>query len=159
VNKRALVRKIIAQLDAALESLAKSARSAHAEATDEQNKAENKYDTRGLEASYLARGQSRQAMETAQARQQFEELAIRDFDPGDAIDLGALVEVESEGDATIYFVAPNAGGVEISHEKKTVLVITPQSPLGRQLIGRKAGERLQIARGGSSRDLHIISVA
>ena len=159
MNKRALVRKIIAQLDAELEGFAKSARSAHADATDPQSKAENKYDTRGLEASYLARGQSRQAMETAQARQQFEELPLREFGAGEAIDLGALVELEGEGASTLYFIGPRAGGAEILHEKKTVLVITPHSPLGRQLIERKAGEHLQIAMGGARRDFRIVSVA
>ena len=58
-----------------LEGYARSARAAHAEATDEQSKAENKYDTRGLEASYLAHGQSRQAAETAEALEQFAALA------------------------------------------------------------------------------------
>ncbi len=159
MNKRALVGKIIAQLDAELEGFAKSARSAHAEATDEQSKAENKYDTRGLEASYLARGQSRQAAETAQARQQFEELSLRDFGSEDSIDLSALVELESDGERTLYFIAPRAGGAEIVHEKKTVFVITPQSPLGRQLLGRKAGERLQMTMGRERRDYGIVSVA
>src|SRR4030095_10484665 len=68
VDKIALVRQIIAQLDAELEGYARSARTAHAEATHEQSKAENKYDTRGLEASYLAHGQSRLAAATQQAR-------------------------------------------------------------------------------------------
>lgn len=158
MNKRALVRKIIAQLDAELEGYAKSARSAHADATDPQNKAENKYDTRGLEASYLAQGQSRQAMETAQARQQFEELALREFAAGEPVDLSALVELEEGGARTLYFIGPSAGGTEIVHEKKTVVVITHQSPLGRQLLGRKAGERLPIAMGGTRRDFRIVSV-
>ena len=158
MNKRALVAKIVAQLDAELEGYAQSARSAHAEATDPQSKAENKYDTRGLEASYLAHGQSRQALETAQARQQFVELPLREFGPGEAIDLGALVELEVAGARTLYFLGPRAGGAEILHEKKTVLVITPHSPLGRQLLDRKAGERVPIALGGTRREHRIVSV-
>lgn len=159
MNKRALVAKIIAQLDAELEGYAKSARSAHAEATDPQSKAENKYDTRGLEASYLAHGQSRQVAETAQARQQFVELQLQEFGPDDPIDLSALVELESDGARTLYFIGPRAGGAEVLHEKKTVLVLTPLSPLGRQLIDRKRGERLQIEMGGTRRDYRIVSVA
>src|SRR5689334_15606079 len=63
LNKLRLIEEIITALEAELANYARSARAAHAEATDEQSKAENKYDTRGLEASYLARGQSRQAAE------------------------------------------------------------------------------------------------
>jgi transcription elongation GreA/GreB family factor len=159
VDKRAFVRKIVAQLDAELAAYEKSARSAHADATSDQSKAENKYDTRGLEASYLAHGQSRQAMETAQARQQFAELPLRDFQPGDAIELGALVELEDDSERTHYFIGPRSGGAEITHGKLTVMVITPQSPLGRQLMDRKAGERLQITMAGVRRDYRIVAVA
>ena len=72
MKKSALLRKIIEHLTKDLAVYHKAARAAHAEATHEQSKAENKYDTRGLEASYLARGQSRQAAEIVQAIEQFE---------------------------------------------------------------------------------------
>jgi len=29
----------------------------------------------------------------------------------------------------LYFIGPRAGGTEVVHEKKEILVITPQSPL------------------------------
>lgn len=159
MNKHTLVKKIIANLTAELALYAKAARAAHAEATHEQSKAENKYDTRGLEASYLARGQSRQAAEVGQAMEQFESLAVRDFGPEDPIDLSALVELESKDERAFYFIGPRAGGMEIKHEKKEVLVITPQSPLGQQLVGRKQGERLQIEIGGTRDTYRVASVA
>ena len=158
VNKKALVQKIIAQLTAELALYAKAARAAHAEATHEQNKAENKYDTRGLEASYLAHGQSKQAAETEQAMQQFTALVVRDFGPEEGIDLGALVELEAKGERLFYFVGPRAGGTEVTHDKKEILVITPLSPLGRQLMGRKAGERLQIEIGGTRQPYRVTAV-
>jgi transcription elongation GreA/GreB family factor len=158
LNKRDLVEKIIAVLAAELEGYMRSARAAHAESTDEQSKAENKYDTRGLEAAYLAKGQSRQAAEVAQAIQQFEALPMREFTPGEPIDLGAVVELEAKGEQTVYFVGPRAGGTEIHCEGKTVLVITPQSPLGQQLVGRKEGERLQLNVGGSTVSCRIAAV-
>ena len=159
MNKHTLVKKIIANLTAELALYAKAARAAHAEATHEQSKAENKYDTRGLEASYLARGQSRQAAEVGQAMEQFESLAVRDFGPEDPIDLSALVELETKDERAFYFIGPRAGGMEIKHEKKEVLVITPQSPLGQQLVGRKQGERLQLEIGGTRNAYRVASVA
>ena len=58
MNKRALIRKIIARLTEELAVDSRAANASRAEATHEQNKAGDKYDTRGLETSYLARGQS-----------------------------------------------------------------------------------------------------
>ena len=81
-----------------------SARSAHAEATHEQSKAENKYDTRALEASYLAGGQSLQAAEIEQSIRQFESLEVREFEEaGTRLDVGALVRLEANKKATILF--------------------------------------------------------
>ena len=165
MNKRAIVQKIIASLTAELELYAQSARAAHAEATHEQSKAENKYDTRGLEASYLAHGQSRQMAETDLARQQFEALAVRDFQPGEPIDIGALIELETSTESaggsglrSLYFIGPKAGGTEVVHSKRTVLVITPESPLGRQLKGKKLGDRLSIEMGGVRNDYRVVTV-
>jgi hypothetical protein len=109
VDKRSLLNNIIARLEAEVVSLARAARAAHAEATHESSKAENKYDTRGLEASYLARGQSRQAAETVQAIEEFKALDLRAFAPGDAAQVGALVVVASGKERTHYFIGPRAG--------------------------------------------------
>ena len=148
VNKRALLNRIIARLQSELDMLTQAALSTHAEATDEENKAEDKYDTRGLEASYLAIGQSKAAEEAAQAVAQFSALTARDFGSTEPVSLGALLLLESNGHSTHYFMGPRAGGTEIEHEGHTVLVITPQSPLGRQLMGRTQGATLYLDLGG-----------
>jgi transcription elongation GreA/GreB family factor len=156
MNKRALIKKIVAELTSGLEAYLRAARAAHAEATHEQSKAENKYDTRGLEASYLARGQSKQAAEIEAAIAAFEKLDARAYGPGEPIDLGALVELESSDEQTLYFVGPKAGGTEVMHQKREVLVITPKSPLGEQLMGRKQGDTLQINIAGA-RNQHRVT--
>jgi transcription elongation GreA/GreB family factor len=158
VDKAALLHRIVAALEAELEGYARSARSAHAEATDEQSKAENKYDTRGLEASYLARGVSRQAAETREAIEQYQALPCREFGPGDAIDLGALVELEDRESRSFYFLGPRAGGLEIPHGRETILVLTPLSPLGQQLMGRKEGDRFPVAMDRQSRTCRVLTV-
>jgi transcription elongation GreA/GreB family factor len=158
MNKRALIRKIIARLTEELQVYFRAANASRAEATHEQNKAEDKYDTRGLEASYLARGQSRQAAEIKSAITEFEKLAAHKFADGEAIDIGALVELEHGGENSFYFLGPRAGGTEVVHEKREILVITPQSPLGEQLMGRKQGDQPQLNFGGAKQATRIVSV-
>ena len=158
MHKSQLIKKIVDHLIGELEIYFKAARAAHAEATHEQSKAENKYDTRGLEASYLARGQSRQAAEIEQAIAQFQKLPLREFGPADPIDLGALVELRTKGSKSFYFIGPRAGGTEITADEKEILVITPQSPLGQQLVGKQQGDRLNLEIAGSRSDYHIVSV-
>jgi transcription elongation GreA/GreB family factor len=158
MNKTKLVEKIISQLLAELELYVKAATASRAEATHEQSKAESKYDTRGLEASYLARGQSKQMAEIERSLEEFKMLATRKFGAKDPIDLTALVELEGKHERSIYFIGPRAGGTEVIHEKKEVLVITPQSPLGQQLMGRKMGDRLKIEIAGSRDEYRVVSV-
>jgi len=148
MNKPAVIAAIIAQLRSELALFTASAQATHEEATHEENKAEDKYDTRGLEASYLAMGQLKQAGELQQAVQAFEALAPRDFAPGEGISLGALVTLESRGQVSRYFVGPRAGGTEVTCEGRAVMVITPQSPLGRQLMDRPQGATVQLELGG-----------
>lgn len=159
MNKKTLVKKIVAQLVGELDLYIKASRAAHAEATHEQSKAENKYDTRGLEASYLARGQSKQAAETEKAIKQFEKLELKKFENGAPIDLTAVIELETKRERSIYFMAPCAGGTEVRHEKQDLLVITPQSPLGQQLLGKKQGDKLRMEIGGNRDDYTILSVS
>lgn len=146
MEKAQILQRLIDHLDGELERYASSARAAHEEATHEQSRAENKYDTRGLEASYLAHGQSRQAMETWEARRQFAQMRPREFAAGDGIDLGALVKLAfgPREEEAVYFVGPSAGGTEVTCDGATVMVITPESPLGRLLKGRTAGERVTL---------------
>jgi transcription elongation GreA/GreB family factor len=158
MNKRAIIKKIIARLTDELEIYFRAAQFSRAEATHESNKPENKYDTRGLEASYLARGQSKQAAEIEAAIAEFEKLGAKKFAAGDAIAVGALVELEHGGEKSIYFFGPRAGGTEILHDQQEILVITPQSPLGEQLLGKKSGDAVELILGGARQSARILKV-
>jgi transcription elongation GreA/GreB family factor len=158
MNKRTLIRKIVARLTEELQVYFRAANASRAEATHEQNKAEDKYDTRGLEASYLARGQSKQAAEIESAIAEFEKLGARRFADGEAIGIGALMELEHGGEHSFYFIGPRAGGTEVVCEKREILVITPQSPLGEQLLGKKQGDQPQLTLGGAKQATRIVSV-
>ncbi|HTV76003.1 MAG TPA: hypothetical protein VMD57_03315, partial [Candidatus Baltobacteraceae bacterium] len=116
MNKRAIVKKIVSRLAEELQIYFRAAQFSRAEATHESSKAESKYDTRGLEASYLARGQSGQAAEIEAAIAEFEKLPAKKFGANEPIDLGALVELESGGENLSYFIGPRAGGTEVVHE-------------------------------------------
>src|SRR3954465_7758902 len=113
MKKSALIKKITSSLAANLELLQKAARASHAEATHESSKAENKYDTRGLEAAYLAGGQARQAKEILDSIKLYEALVTKDFGPDDPIGLTALVELEMDGVRSCYFIGPKNGGLEV----------------------------------------------
>ena len=159
LNKRILIKKIIATLAAELEVYFKAAHAARAEATHEQSRAESKYDTRGLEASYLARGQSKQAAEIESSIAAFEKLETRTLKQGEPIDVGAFVLLGNKSGQNAYFIGPKAGGTEVIHENRELLVITPQSPLGSQLLGKKQGDKLQLSIAGVRSEYDVVQVS
>ena len=159
MNKRAIVKKIIAKLTEDMALSIKAARTAHEEATHEESRAEDKYDTRGLEAAYLAGGQARQAAETEKAIVAYETLSLQKFNAKDPIDLTALVELESDGERIFYFLGPASGGLELDHDGKQVLVITPQAPLGQNLIGKKQNDKVKMKIGGLPVEYRVVSLS
>ena len=159
MKKAQLIKLIITSLRESVDVLEKAARASHEEASHESSRAESKYDTRGLEAAYLAGGQARQAKEILDSIKAYEALAIRDFAPDAPIELTALVELDTDGTHSTYFIGPRNGGLEIQHRRKEIMVITPQSPLGQNLIGRQAGQRWAAKLGGSTVKYHIVSVS
>ena len=149
MDKAALRRAIVAQLEAELATLTAAAHDAHAEATDEENRAEDKYDMRSQSAAYLAAGQAKLATELGEAIGAYQTLALPAFGPDDALAIGALVTLEANGRRILYFLGPHRGGLELILEGESVLVVTAASPLGRQIIGRRLGESVRLpGRGG-----------
>ena len=68
MKKQELISAFITQLERDLVTMKEAARNTLQAATHEESKAENEYDTRGLEASYLAGAQSKRAAEIEDRR-------------------------------------------------------------------------------------------
>ena len=123
-----------------------AARRTREQGNDAESKSEGKYDTRSTEENYLADGLARQALEAAAAAEAIEKMPIRHFAVGEGIDIGALVELEFAKETEFFLIATAGGGTEIVWNKKPIVVLTPESPLGAQLIGRHKGERVRDAK-------------
>ncbi len=140
--KSALLEQIRAELRAHLDRLSKAAFEAHAAATDPGSKAEAKYDTRSLEASYLAAGQARHVDELAETLRIFEGLTLPDFATEDRIDAGALVEADLAGETSCFLLVPSSGGLVVSYEGREITLLTPASDLYQRLLGLRVGDAL-----------------
>ncbi|HZM04719.1 MAG TPA: hypothetical protein VFC44_17065 [Candidatus Saccharimonadales bacterium] len=158
MEKARIIAQIVASLSESLAVLEKAARASHAEATHESSKAESKYDTRGLEAAYLAGGQARQVKEILDSIKLYQALPLKNFAPGEPVDLGSLVELDAGGARSLYFIGPKNGGLEIKCQRQEITVITPPSPLGQNLMGKQAGQRWTAKLGGSNVKYHIVSM-
>lgn len=159
MNKQPLQQLLLARLQADLHVALEAAHTAHAAATDEESKAENKYDTRGLEAAYLAAGQSRRVEELRQALQVCQNLVLRPFDAQVGIQLGALLELEDEqGSLLTLFLMPAAAGIKLVWQERDVLLISPYAPLGQSVLGKGEGDEVEVRIGARVQRYEVLSV-
>ena len=108
MEKSTIINLVRDAVKAKYEKMLEAARETAAGVTDPENKAEHKYDTRGLEASYLAAGQGEQAEALAEAVLMLQPTAFPMFGEGEQVAAGALVESEIGGERSFYLLAPNS---------------------------------------------------
>ncbi len=158
MNKTEIIQSIIAQLSHALDVFFTAAKTSHEAATHKENIPDNKYETLALEASYVAQGQANRAQDIRKSIEIYRQLEV----PGksdDTIRLASLVSLEdAEGVTKIVFIGPIEGGLKIDIDGKEIVVITPGSPMGRELLGKGVGDSVRIGSGTSRMEYEIVEV-
>jgi len=157
MNKTHLKTLIIDRLQADLTIAQDALKASHEAATHAESKAENKYDTRGLEAAYLADGQRRRVHEIETALMAYRNLPIQPQEEG-PIRVGTLVSLDQQGVDRLIFLGPDAAGLRIVDDGREVLVITPRSPLGQALLGRSEGDEVELQVDGRRQHCEVIAI-
>lgn len=158
MDKHKLVADIISILEKDLGALKAAALETYAAATGDESKPENKYDTRALEASYLAGAQAKRVADVEASLKVFQKLEPKTFTDKSRIESTAIVEVDLDGKTTFVFIAPARGSLTVSFEGRSIQVITPQSPLGEALLGLKFGDVAKLDRGDRQLEYEIVSI-
>ena len=145
MDKLLLQQQVLKRLAEDLLQAEQAARAAHETATHEENIAENKYDTLGLEAAYLATGQVRRAEAIREALANWRQLRPRPYDVRKGIQLGALVYmVDSDDKQQHLFLGPDGGSMKLVSGTQLVQVISSEAPLGRAMLGKCEGDEVSI---------------
>jgi len=73
--------------------------------------------------------------------------------------LSSYVELKDmQGERQLLWLASEAGGLKVQHGEMMIMVITPKSPLGRALLGKLAGDAVEITVSGTTRCYEISTV-
>lgn len=158
MNKTELINHLKEIVKQNLKAAFEAAQNTYDIATHEENKAENKYDTRGLEASYLAGAQAERVADIKDMLASYESMQIKSFGPDSKIALSALIEIDTGGKNIFVLLMPKGGGQILDFAGQHIQVITPESPLGMNLIGKEVGEIIQFNSGSKSKEYEILSV-
>lgn len=158
-DKRAVREALRASMQSALEAIAASAADAREGAVHEESRAEGDKDMRSTEQSYLARGQAMRAEELAEEIARFASMEPRAYGGDDAIGPGALVAVTVDDEERVFYLVPCGGGTELDVGGVRVTVVTPSSPVGNALVGRRAGDDFELSARGKVREWIVEAIA
>ena len=161
MDKRFLVEQLAEKLRESASVARKAGKAAADEARDGATAAEKRENARvAQEYSGLARGQSARADRALVEISTLEAFRPGPLPRGGRIALGAIVEVEDEGQGRTFFLAPVGAGVELTGPGGDgfLSVVTPLSPVGKAVLGRKVGETIEVDVKGEPRDWTITYV-
>lgn len=143
-DKKDLVDKIIAALENQRKTLVSCIQEAQKESLTDENIPLSQFDHRCLEASLLANAQTERKKETDKVIELFKNLKVKEFSNQDCIEASALVELEHVGKSKIFFIGPQGAGITVDYLGQEVEVITPQSPLGEELLEKRINDEVMI---------------
>lgn len=143
-SKQEWLISIIATLQDDWEGLSHAAQEAHINSTSAESRQEGKYDTRGIEAAYLAGAQAEQVVIMQHKIQILSTLTLAEDMSEEAITVGHMILVDNDGEDIGFFMLPAGGGIEFEHQGIPFSVITPESPVGQELLGKKAGATVDL---------------
>lgn len=144
VNKKEIIEALQQEVKKNLELAIQAAQNTYADATHEDSKAENKYDTRGLEASYLAGAQAKRVSDLRDTLSLISNLKVKNFNAKMPIALEALVSLSKEDKILWMLLLSKGGGQNIKYNNCIIQVATPESPIGRELISKYVGDVFKI---------------
>lgn len=165
----ALIQGVVAKLEDNLAVQIQAAKDAHMAATHSESVAEGKYDTFGLESSYLAQGQQKRVEEVTVALHYFKEqlqkalkLAqnqnLKPNTERQFIEPLCFIALQNDQQSLYFVLGEQAGGLKITFEDKIVTVITPESPIGKAMNEKMLGDEIDITLKGQLQTFEVMQI-
>ncbi len=163
MDKQELMSQLSGQLREKARLAGRSARECTDEAMNGASGKEKTVDSRvAMEFASLARGQKARAQEASQALQAIEGLRLPNLGKRSQVCVGAVVEIEDgeSGEGRTFFLAPVGAGMTLLGPGGDghLSVVTPASPIGKAVMGRRVGDVVDVTVKGELREWEIVWV-
>jgi transcription elongation GreA/GreB family factor len=153
--KNKIKKNLLVKLENELHEIESAAVSARAYALQDDLKSEGKYDTRAIEASYLASAQQRRVEEIKLDLQMIQEMEIQ---KSSHLEMGALALIDFNKREQFYFLSPTLGGELMNVDGHSVLIISVFSPIGSEAMNLSKGDSFEVETPKETRSYLIKEV-
>jgi transcription elongation GreA/GreB family factor len=163
MNKAELIEQLVGHLQASARAALSGRDAAVAEARDGATPDEKREDARAAhQLASLGRAQSRRAQLAIAEADSLSTFRPTRLAPTAPISVGAIVEIEDAEtlEGRTFFLAPVGAGVTLTGPGGDghLSVVTPVSPIGRAVLGRRTGDVVDVTVEGALREWQITYV-
>lgn len=161
MDKKEFFKKMVDGLRRTLEQTKKVEKDYQSTANDHKGAMGSRYDTFKQEAQFMVTACQRRIHDASESLAFAEMLLaqISSHESDKRISTGSIVTLATQsGEVEMYVLADSGGGMELMYEGKEVMVITPYSPMGKQLVGHEAGEKVRVQIGNRETNYQVVEV-
>jgi transcription elongation GreA/GreB family factor len=163
MDKAQLVEQLVAQLEASVRAALAARDGLAAEAREGATPDEKREDARAAhQMAGLGRAQQRRAQQAIAELDSLTGFRPRPLPASAAIGVGAIVEIEDAEtrEGRTFFLAPVGAGAMLTGPggDGILSVVTPASPIGRAVLGRRMSEVVDVTVDGELREWEITYV-
>jgi len=163
MDKRELVQQLVRQLETSARAALSARDAAAAEAREGATPDEKREDARAAHQlqsfGRASQGRAKQALADVDTLTSFKPTAL---DVHARIVVGAIVEIEDaeSGEGRTFFLAPVGAGMTLTGPGGDghLSVVTPASPIGKAVLGKRTGEHVDVTVDGDVREWQITYV-
>jgi len=163
MDKTELVAQLARQLEGSARAALAARDAAAAEARDGATPDEKREDARAAhQLASLGRTSQNRAQQALADADRLLQFRPTPLPPSAAIAVGAIVEIEDadSGEGRTFFLAPVGAGITLTGPGGDghLSVVTPVSPIGKAVLGRRTGEVIDVTVEGELREWQITYV-
>lgn len=157
MDRKSVVTSILQHLEKEVGFYRELAEKERLNAIDGEIKQEGKYDTRAIEAGYLAGAQKRRLEEVQIEQQKFQSLKLENYSSS-SYSLCSLLKLEKDGESAFWvFISPFSGAHELQIDQEKVQVISKETPLAKRILNLEADEEeFELKVGAKNQDWTIL---
>lgn len=139
-----------------LQAIADIAENTKKEAIHTDMKPDSKYDTRAIEASYLAGAQAKRVFEIIRDLDELQKLDTKT--KNEKVCIGSVLSLKFNDFESHYFISPTTGGFFAQIEGKSYMIIGINSPIAQASIGHSLQDSFEVETPKETRDYTITSL-
>lgn len=160
MDKKKIIEKIIEKLKVDIDDLERNYQRVREVVITAPGAMQSASDTTRMTESVIADKLQTAMSEKKEAISIFETFFEKEinFNPVSQIQIGSLVEVESNNEKQYFFLLPKIGGLKIEVDGKNIMILTPEAPMTQAILDKKVGDKVEINIVEIKKNIEILEI-